>query len=155
MAKEDRPTSQAKCSGLTELYFGEELDLRDEIGREEREEVAKQICATCSLRIACLQYALQHNEEFGIWGGMSQGDRRDFKIYLRKQGYKELPVGQELQANAILWTGSYGPRMRSVTSRSRARSDENRTQVSGRVVPSENGAPSDLTKRKKRKRAAS
>jgi len=32
---------------------------------------AKAICADCLVREPCLNYALQNNERFGIWGGMS------------------------------------------------------------------------------------
>lgn len=35
---------------------------------------AKQICETCPVRAACLEYALQH-QEYGIWGATSERDR--------------------------------------------------------------------------------
>ena len=37
---------------------------------------AKRVCMTCDVRIECLEYALAHDERFGIWGGMSERDRR-------------------------------------------------------------------------------
>jgi len=37
---------------------------------------AKRVCAKCDVRQACLEYALDHDERFGIWGGMSERDRR-------------------------------------------------------------------------------
>lgn len=37
---------------------------------------AKQVCLGCPVREICLQYALQHKEKFGIWGGKSERDRR-------------------------------------------------------------------------------
>ena len=40
---------------------------------------AKQICAVCDIRSACLEYALTHDEQFGIWGGMSTRDRDTFR----------------------------------------------------------------------------
>lgn len=37
---------------------------------------AKNICAGCTVAAECLTYALDHNERFGIWGGVSERDRR-------------------------------------------------------------------------------
>jgi len=37
---------------------------------------AKRVCAKCDVREPCLEYALDHDERFGIWGGMSERDRR-------------------------------------------------------------------------------
>ena len=34
------------------------------------------ICATCSIQDECLQYALETNQEAGIWGGYPEEDRR-------------------------------------------------------------------------------
>jgi WhiB family redox-sensing transcriptional regulator len=37
---------------------------------------AKAICVTCPVRTACLDWAIQHSEEFCIWGGMSPDERK-------------------------------------------------------------------------------
>ena len=37
---------------------------------------AKRVCLTCDVRDECLEYALQHDERFGIWGGLSPNERR-------------------------------------------------------------------------------
>jgi len=37
---------------------------------------AKRVCAKCDVRGECLEYAVLHDERFGIWGGMSERDRR-------------------------------------------------------------------------------
>ena len=37
---------------------------------------AKRICAGCEVRAECLDYALAHDERFGIWGGLSERERR-------------------------------------------------------------------------------
>ena len=39
-------------------------------------EVAKKICATCVVREACLEYALDNRIEHGVWGGTSEKQRR-------------------------------------------------------------------------------
>ncbi|MET0590251.1 MAG: WhiB family transcriptional regulator [Naasia sp.] len=42
---------------------------------------AKKICTSCEVKTQCLEYALQNDERFGIWGGLSERERRK----LRKQ----------------------------------------------------------------------
>jgi len=37
---------------------------------------AKKICGGCEVRSECLEYALAHDERFGIWGGLSERERR-------------------------------------------------------------------------------
>lgn len=40
---------------------------------------AKKICLGCEVRHECLEYALEHDERFGIWGGLSERERRRLK----------------------------------------------------------------------------
>jgi WhiB family transcriptional regulator, redox-sensing transcriptional regulator len=40
---------------------------------------AKRICTGCEVRAECLEYALEHDERFGIWGGLSERERRRLK----------------------------------------------------------------------------
>lgn len=40
---------------------------------------AKRICQACAVRDECLEYALEHDERFGIWGGLSERERRRLK----------------------------------------------------------------------------
>ncbi|MDO5728164.1 MAG: WhiB family transcriptional regulator [Actinomycetaceae bacterium] len=40
---------------------------------------AKAVCASCEVRGECLEYALENDERFGIWGGMSERERRRYK----------------------------------------------------------------------------
>lgn len=42
---------------------------------------AKRVCNECPVREACLEYAMDNDERFGIWGGLSERERRR----LRKQ----------------------------------------------------------------------
>jgi WhiB family transcriptional regulator, redox-sensing transcriptional regulator len=37
---------------------------------------AKQICASCPVRLECLSYALDNRQEQGIWGGLTEEERR-------------------------------------------------------------------------------
>jgi hypothetical protein len=43
---------------------------------------AKAICHTCPAEVACLQYALDTREQYGVWGGMTAGER---KRWLKQQ----------------------------------------------------------------------
>jgi WhiB family transcriptional regulator, redox-sensing transcriptional regulator len=40
---------------------------------------AKRICAACPVREDCLDHALSNDERFGIWGGLSERERRRVK----------------------------------------------------------------------------
>lgn len=40
---------------------------------------AKRICLGCEVRDECLEYALANDERFGIWGGLSERERRRLK----------------------------------------------------------------------------
>lgn len=40
---------------------------------------AKRICNQCEVKSECLEYALQNDERFGIWGGLSERERRKLK----------------------------------------------------------------------------
>ncbi len=37
---------------------------------------AKEICFSCGVREECLQYALETNQEAGVWGGYAEDERR-------------------------------------------------------------------------------
>jgi WhiB family redox-sensing transcriptional regulator len=42
-------------------------------------EDAKQVCRQCAVADACLQWALQTGQDAGVWGGMSEDERRALK----------------------------------------------------------------------------
>jgi WhiB family redox-sensing transcriptional regulator len=59
---------RANCLGVDpDLFFPER-------GASTRE--AKSVCRGCEVRLECLEYALGHGEKFGIWGGLSERERR-------------------------------------------------------------------------------
>lgn len=59
---------QANCLGVDpDLFFPER-------GASTKE--AKGVCAGCEVRLDCLEYALSNGEKFGIWGGLSERERR-------------------------------------------------------------------------------
>lgn len=42
-------------------------------------EAAKRVCAGCPVREDCLEFALASNQEAGIWGGLTEDERRTLK----------------------------------------------------------------------------
>ncbi len=44
-------------------------------------EAAKSVCRQCDVRDECLQYAIDSNQEYGIWGGLTEEERR----YMRRE----------------------------------------------------------------------
>ncbi len=40
---------------------------------------ARAVCAECTVRDRCLEYALNNKEQFGIWGGTSERERRKIR----------------------------------------------------------------------------
>ncbi|MBO1900616.1 WhiB family transcriptional regulator [Leucobacter weissii] len=40
---------------------------------------AKRVCEGCEVRSECLEYALANDERFGIWGGLSERERRKLR----------------------------------------------------------------------------
>src|SRR5690606_41129196 len=40
---------------------------------------AKKLCAACPVREACLQAALDNDERFGVWGGMTEDERAELR----------------------------------------------------------------------------
>lgn len=44
---------------------------------------AKNVCQQCEVRDECLQFALENDEQFGVWGGKSEHQRRKMKLKRR------------------------------------------------------------------------
>ena len=68
--------SNAVCRGMDpELFFSpESFESKQE--KDEREVVAKAACARCDVRSECLDYAIKAGERYGIWGGLTEQERR-------------------------------------------------------------------------------
>jgi WhiB family redox-sensing transcriptional regulator len=45
---------------------------------------AKRVCTGCTVRAECLEFALASDERFGIWGGLSERERR--RVRLQRRG---------------------------------------------------------------------
>jgi WhiB family redox-sensing transcriptional regulator len=65
----------AACLGRTDLFFApDESESRSE--RRFRESQAKTVCHSCLVRPECLAEAMTSDERFGIWGGLTERERR-------------------------------------------------------------------------------
>lgn len=56
----------------------EDPDLWQSENNQRRSREAKVLCASCELREPCLDYALERNIGYGIWGGLTPDERRRF-----------------------------------------------------------------------------
>lgn len=76
---DDPDASVAERVELADLFFPVSEEDTD------RAEAAKAICARCPVQAACLQFALNHGEDHGVWGGLTEGERREVAV-LRRRG---------------------------------------------------------------------
>jgi len=92
-SQKQAPTSSLGSGPIIQLVSGESVELSwqeralcaqtdpeaffPEKGGSTRE--AKRVCLSCDVRSQCLEYALAHDERFGIWGGLSERERRRLK----------------------------------------------------------------------------
>jgi len=82
LTEERRWQERANCLGVDpDLFFPER-------GASTRE--AKAVCRGCEVQADCLEYALTNGEKFGIWGGLSERERRRVRreraLARRRQG---------------------------------------------------------------------
>ena len=42
-------------------------------------EEARAVCRRCEVAAACLKWAIESGQEYGVWGGMSEGERHALK----------------------------------------------------------------------------
>lgn len=73
----------ALCRGShSHLFFPpNSSERKDE--RERREMRAKSICKVCPVNMECLEYALEIREPYGIWGGLTETERRSMHTLTR------------------------------------------------------------------------
>ena len=89
---------QANCMGVDpDLFFPER-------GASTRE--AKEVCRGCVVREDCLEYALANGEKFGIWGGMSERERRRLR--------RARAMARRGDVASASWTSAGSPRGQAV-----------------------------------------
>lgn len=70
----------AACRGPNQVIFFPPPRLERRSDKRLREQRAKEICQMCSVRLECLNFAIDIREQHGIWGGMTENERREVAI---------------------------------------------------------------------------
>lgn len=113
------PAKTFPCAGSTELFYGPfgngpggafstkkgrykfkfKSSARYEGPQERKAREAKciAICLSCPFREPCLETALVFKEEWGVWGGWTEHDRREFRSWCAKWGYEDVPFFPDLK----------------------------------------------------------
>ncbi len=111
MQREDW-TMRAKCRGMEDALFPDASDQKR----------ARLLCSGCPVRFECLAEALDNRIEWGVWGGMTERERR---LLLRQRtdvtSWSSILVGKAAQAARANGAQSLSER-KSPTRRSDSRS---------------------------------
>lgn len=76
---------RASCLGHPSVLFFGVDDSETPADRRIREERARVVCTSCAVRTECLEYALTAREAYGMWGGLTELER---KARLRKNRFR-------------------------------------------------------------------
>lgn len=61
-----------RCRKMPDIFYPEDFgDEYDEVKKK-----AITVCTRCPIQVQCLEYALEADEEFGVWGGKTAAQRR-------------------------------------------------------------------------------
>jgi WhiB family transcriptional regulator, redox-sensing transcriptional regulator len=70
---------QAACRGYDNTqFFGPDFG-ESELEKQAREAKAKTVCQTCPVAEPCLEFAMDTNQKYGIWGGLTDKERASLK----------------------------------------------------------------------------
>ena len=65
---------EAACRGMASSFFFHPWGERGP-SRDERVRRAKEVCADCPVIESCRRHALEVQEQYGVWGGLSEEER--------------------------------------------------------------------------------
>lgn len=82
--------NHALCRGLAAELFFPAGQICTQGAAQAR--AAKAVCQACPVRAACLEFSLAANQEFGIWGGLTEEERRPLRR-ARQQRRTSTPPG--------------------------------------------------------------
>ena len=78
---------RASCRDVDpELFF----PVGSGVYAREQAEHAKMVCGHCAVTAECLDWALAHGEDGGVWGGMDGEERRRFEQTAKTRGAKTM-----------------------------------------------------------------
>ncbi|MGP4089464.1 WhiB family transcriptional regulator [Streptomyces sp. KR55] len=66
----------AACRGVDSSIFFHPEGERG-VARSARENSAKEVCMRCPVRVECAAHALTVREPYGVWGGLTEGEREE------------------------------------------------------------------------------
>lgn len=69
----------ARCRSASAIFFGPN-HFEPKADRLAREARAKSICMECPALTPCRKASLENEELFGVWGGMTEQERRDHML---------------------------------------------------------------------------
>ena len=96
---------------------------------------AKKVCKRCDVREACLQWALDAGQDHGVWGGLSEDERRALK---RRAARSRVRASSRSTPHASSRAGSASPGRRSTASSTisaSARPSPDRPRAGGSARP--------------------
>ncbi|MHA3018884.1 WhiB family transcriptional regulator [Mycobacterium sp. BMJ-28] len=68
---------RARCrNGDASLFFHPDGERGQ--ARKRRQQMAREVCASCPVARECGEHSIAFEEAFGTWGGLSEDDRRRF-----------------------------------------------------------------------------
>jgi WhiB family transcriptional regulator, redox-sensing transcriptional regulator len=76
MVDDDQWRDRASCSRINAVYFFPPGHFERKPEKDDRENHARELCASCPVRAECLEHALAIGETHGIWGGLNELERR-------------------------------------------------------------------------------
>ncbi|MFD9834466.1 WhiB family transcriptional regulator [[Kitasatospora] papulosa] len=117
----DRWRERAECAALTDrgapIYDPEDwFPAGSGLTAQQQANDAKNVCYRCPVMDACLRWALENREDTGVWGGLSEAERR--RLHGRKAKTPAAPRKPRSLADALAaqskalpdghteWTGS-------------------------------------------------
>lgn len=56
-------------------------------------ERARAVCAQCDVRMQCLEWAMSTGQEAGVWGGLSEEERRALRRARRREAVRLVAIG--------------------------------------------------------------
>lgn len=77
---------RAACKGPQSSMFYPPPSFERREEKLEREAAAKAICHRCPVRGECLDYAIRIREPHGVWGGLSESERKALLSRQRRTG---------------------------------------------------------------------
>lgn len=92
---------QGACREVNQDLFFHPQNERG-LARLRRDRAAKAVCARCSVRIECADYAIRAREPYGVWGGLTEEERERVYVNIALPNFpRQRGEGARMAASAI------------------------------------------------------